>query len=328
MSKPRIVVLLPCYNEEEAIASVVASFRKACPESTIFVYDNASTDRTSDVAREAGAVVRQETRKGKGNVVRRMFSDIDADIYILADGDGTYDASVAPEMVKKLVDEGLDMVVGTRVDTGMQNGQDTYRRGHRIGNQIFTKTVSFLFGRTFSDIFSGYRVFSRRFVKSMPIGAQGFEIETEMTVHSLILKLPVGEMPTLYGARLEGSKSKLNSYLDGLRILAAIIKLFKEARPLAFFSTIFAVLTVTSCLLGIPLLLTYLETGLVPRFPTAILLVGITLVGFICLACGLILDTVSRSRRAANLLYYLSIPSIHHAFGKDLQPRSGKPSAG
>jgi len=313
LRKPKIAVLLPCYNEEAAIASVVEDFKSALPDARIFVYDNASTDRTRDVALEAGADVFHEPRKGKGIVVRRMFADIAADIYVLADGDGTYDASVAPEMVSRLVEENLDMVVGARVDTGEQQGRNTYRRGHRMGNRLFTGTIAFLFGRRFSDILSGYRVFSRRFVKSMPVNAEGFEIETEMTIHSLTLKLPVGEIPASYGVRPEGSASKLNSVRDGFRILGTIIKLLKEARPFAFFSTIFVILAATSVILGVPLVITFLETGLVPRYPTAILAVGIMLVGFICLACGLILDTVSRSRRDLNLLRYLSLASVRES---------------
>ncbi len=310
LRKPKIAVLLPCHNEEAAIASVVEGFKRALPDARIFVYDNASTDRTGDTALKAGANVFREPRKGKGNVVRRMFADIEADIYVLADGDGTYDETVAPEMVSKLVEENLDMVVGARVDTGEQQGRDTYRRGHRMGNRLFTLTIAFLFGRRFSDILSGYRVFSRRFVKSMPVNAEGFEIEAEITIHSLTLKLPVGEIPAPYGVRPEGSVSKLNSSRDGFRILGTIIKLLKEARPFAFFLTIFVVLAAASGFLGFPLLITFLETGLVPRFPTAILAVGVMLVAFICLACGLILDTVSRSRRDLNLLHYLSQPSV------------------
>ena len=310
LRKPEIAVLLPCHNEAAAIASVVESFKATLPDARIFVYDNASTDQTHEVALEAGANVFFEPRKGKGNVVRRMFADIEADIYILADGDSTYDASVAPEMVSRLVDENLDMVVAARVDTGEQQGRDTYRSGHRMANRLFTGTVAFLFGRQFSDILSGYRVFSRRFVKSIPIKAEGFEIETEITIHSLTLKLPVGEIPAPYGVRPKGSMSKLNSYRDGLRILGTIIKLLKEARPLAFFLTIFIFLAAFSGVLSIPLFLTFLETGLVPRFPTAILVVGIMVVGFICLACGLILDTVGQARRDFNLLCYLSLVSV------------------
>jgi glycosyltransferase involved in cell wall biosynthesis len=313
LRRPEIAVLLPCHNEAAAIASVVEGFKSALPDAKIFVYDNASTDATAEAAKTAGADVFHEPRKGKGNVVRRMFADIEADIYVLADGDGTYDAAAAPEMVSKLVDENLDMVVGARVVAGEQQGRDAYRRGHRMGNQLFTLTIAFLFGRQFSDILSGYRVFSRRFVKSVPVNAEGFEIETEITIHSLTLKLPVGEFPASYGARPEGSASKLNSGRDGVRILGTIIKLLKEARPFAFFSTIFVVLATTSGTLGFPLLITFLETGLVPRFPTAILAVGVMLVAFICLACGLILDTVSRSRRDLNLLRYLSLPSVRES---------------
>lgn len=313
LRRPEIAVLLPCYNEAVAIASVVEGFKSALPDAKIFVYDNASTDRTGEVALKAGASVFHEPRKGKGNVVRRMFADIEADIYVLADGDGTYDATAAPGMISKLVDENLDMVVGARVDTDKIEGRDTYRPGHRMGNQLFTRTTAFLFGRQFSDILSGYRVFSRRLVKSMPVNAEGFEIETEITIHSLTLKLPVTEVPTSYGVRPEGSTSKLNSFRDGFRILTTIVKLLKETRPFAFFFSIFVVLATTSSILSFPLFITFLETGLVPRFPTAFLAVGVMLVGFICLTCGLILDTVSRSRRDLNLLRYLSLPSVRES---------------
>lgn len=314
MRKPEIAVLLPCYNEETAIGAVVRGFREALPGGTVYVYDNASTDRTREVAAAAGAVVRSEPRRGKGHVVRRMFADIEADVYLVADGDDTYDAASAPGLVALLTGDNLDMVVGTRAAGGGDNG-DAYRPGHRFANRLFTGYVAFLFGHQFTDILSGYRVFSRRFVKSFPTSARGFEIETELTIHSLDLRLPVGEMATPYQARGQGSLSKLNSVKDGFRILGTILVLLKETKPLQFFSALFAVLALVSAGLGLPLLVTYFETGLVPRFPTAILSTGMMLVAFICLSSGLVLDSVSRGRREAKLLRYLSLPSIRGALG-------------
>lgn len=299
-----IAVLLPCYNEEAAIAQTVAGFRAALPGATIYVYDNNSHDRTIEVARAAGAVVRSERMQGKGNVVRRMFADIDADIYVMADGDATYDASQAPAMVARLVEEGLDMVVGTRV----HEAADAYRRGHVLGNRAMTGFLAGLFGRSFSDIFSGYRAFSRRFVKSFPVLSAGFEIETEISVHALELKMPVGEVETLYFARLEGSHSKLNTYRDGLRILRTIVTLYRIERPLLFFGWVAALFSTVAVVLAIPLVLTYLETGLVPRFPTAILVTGLMILAFLNLFTGLILDTVVRGRREMRRLAYLAQP--------------------
>lgn len=303
MSQPSVAVILPCYNEEAAVGAVVAAFRAALPDATVYVYDNASSDRTQEVARAAGAVVRTETRRGKGHVVRRMFADVDADVYVLADGDGTYDAPSAPAMVARLLADNLDMVVGLRKDAG---GDDVYRPGHRFGNWLFSTTVATLFGRQFSDILSGYRVMSRRFVKSFPLGAEGFEVETEMTVHCLDMRLPVVEVPTPYGARPEGSESKLNSYRDGLRILKTIFLLLKDARPLPFFGAVSLGLAVLALVLAVPLLLTYAETGLVPRFPTAILVTGMMLLAFLMGACGLILDSVAKGRWEAKRLAYLA----------------------
>ncbi len=302
----RIAVLLPCYNEETAIADVVRNFRHALPGATIYVYDNNSKDRTLAVAQEAGAVVRSETRQGKGNVVRRMFSDIEADIYVLADGDGTYDAASSPALIERLLTERLDMVVGCRLQ---QHVGEAFRRGHRFGNDLLTGVVGLLFGRSFTDILSGYRVFSRRFVKSFPALATGFETETELTVHALALRMPIGEVETPYGARPEGSASKLRTYRDGFRILMTILQLFKEEQPLRFFLILFGVLALLSLILAYPVVVTYVETGLVPRFPTAILATGIMLLAFLSLAAGFILDTVTHGRRELKRLAYLAIPA-------------------
>ena len=308
VSEPRIAVVLPCYNEETAIAETVAGFRAALPGAFIYVYDNNSKDRTAEIARGAGAVVRTEHQQGKGNVVRRMFADVDADIYIMADGDLTYDPRAAPAMVALLIEEQLDMVVGTR----QHEVTDAYRGGHVLGNKLFTGLLAGLFGRSFSDIFSGYRVFSRRFVKSFPVLSAGFEIETEISVHALELKMPVGEVATAYGARPEGSESKLSTYRDGWRILKTIATLYRIERPVLFFGSIGALLLVTGFVLSIPLLLTYLDTGLVPRIPTAILITGLMIVATLCFFAGLILDTVTRGRREVRRLAYLSHPAPNH----------------
>src|SRR6201981_2378590 len=270
-ASPRIAVLVPCYNEEAAVAAVVKGFRQALPAAQIYVYDNNSKDRTADVAREAGAEVRSERRQGKGHVVRRMFADIDADIYVLVDGDATYDASSAPRMIQKLLDEHLDMVGGLRVD---QN-RAAYRMGHRTGNLLLTRFLADVFGHAFKDILSGYRVFSRRFVKSFPVLSDGFEIETELSVHALELALPVAEIETPYYARPEGSFSKLNTWRDGFRILGTILKLYRSEKPLRFFTVIGAFLALVAVGLAIPVVVTYLEEGVVPRVPTAILSTGL-----------------------------------------------------
>ena len=299
---PRIAVLLPCYNEEIAIGECVRAFRTALPDAEIYVYDNNSRDRTADMARAAGAIVRGETLQGKGNVVRRMFADVEADIYVMADGDNTYDATRALSMIDRLRSEHLDMVVGSRMAS---YEQATYRRGHRTGNFLITWTVGFLFGHRFRDMLSGYRVFSRRFVKTFPALSGGFDIETELTVHTLSLNIPAAEIETAYAARPEGSVSKLNTWRDGLRILRAIANLFRDERPLAFFSLLAAVLAAASIVLIIPVILTFLETGLVPRLPTAVLAASLMLLAFLSLVSGLILDTVSQGRREMKRLHYL-----------------------
>jgi hypothetical protein len=301
----RVAVLVPCFNEQATIAQVVGAFRAALPHAVAYVYDNNSTDRTAELATAAGAVVRQEKRQGKGHVVRRMFADVDADIYILVDGDETYDAPSAGIMVSRLVEERLDMVVGVRVD----REEAAYRPGHRAGNWMFTAFVGSVFERTFSDLLSGYRVFSRRFVKSFPVLSRGFEIEIEIAVHALELELPVAEIKTPYYARPDGSQSKLSTWRDGLRILAAIVRLSRSERPLAFFSAIAAALAAMSVGLAVPIVVTFIETGLVPRLPTAVLSTGLMVLAALSLASGLILDTVTRGRREIKLLAYLQQPA-------------------
>jgi glycosyltransferase involved in cell wall biosynthesis len=301
----RIAVILPCYNEEAAIADTVAGFRAALPAAAIYVYDNNSSDRTVELARKSGAVVRTERQQGKGHVVRRMFADIDADIYVMADGDLTYDPKAAPEMVRMLVEEQYDMVVGTR----QHEAAEAYRGGHVIGNRLFTGLLAGLFGRSFTDIFSGYRVFSRRFVKSFPVLSEGFEIETEMSVHALELRMPVGELVTAYGARPDGSESKLSTYRDGWRILKTIVTLYRIERPVLFYGCLGALLLLIAVLLAVPLVITYLDTGLVPRFPTAILVTGMVVIAVLSFFAGLILDTVTRGRREMRRLAYLGHPA-------------------
>jgi glycosyltransferase involved in cell wall biosynthesis len=301
-STMRIAVLVPCFNEQAAVASVVADFRKALPSAEIFVYDNNSSDRTIAVAREAGAEVRNERRQGKGHVVRRMFADIEADIYVLVDGDATYDAASAPRMIDLLLAERLDMVVGLRVD----QAEAAYRRGHRAGNRMLTSFLSSVFGQAFKDILSGYRVFSRRFVKSFPVLSDGFEIETELSVHALELALPVAEIETRYYARPEGSFSKLSTWRDGFRILGTILKLYRSEKPLRFFTAIGIFLALVSIGLAIPVVVTFLEQGIVPRLPTAVLSMGLMIVAILSVSSGLVLDTVTRGRREMKLLAYLS----------------------
>jgi len=302
-SRYEVAVLVPCYNEERAIAQVVADFCAALPGATVYVYDNNSTDGTVEAAQRAGAVVRRETHQGKGHVVRRMFNDIEADIYVLVDGDATYDAPSAPKLVAKLRDDRLDMVVGSRIDRETA----AYRPGHRTGNLMLTGFITHIFGRAFTDILSGYRVFSRRFVKSFPILSGGFEIETELTVHALELELPVGELTTPYYSRPAGSASKLSTWHDGFRILWTVLKLYRAERPLALFGSLGLALAIMAIGLAIPVFITYLEEGLVPRLPTAVLSTGLVLVAVLSIACGLILDTVTRGRREAKLIAYLAL---------------------
>ena len=305
MTAPTIAVLLPCYNEEAAIARTVAEFRAALPGATVYVYDNNSRDRTVEVARAAGAVVRSERIQGKGAVVRRMFADVDADVYVMADGDATYDAASAPRLVAALLDEQLDMVVGSRIGEAAA----AYRRGHRFGNALLTGMLARLFGRSFTDILSGYRIFSRRFVKSFPVLSVGFEIETEISVHALELKMPVAEIETPYFARPEGSASKLSTYRDGWRILRTIGMLYRIERPLWFFGAAGLALAALAVVLAVPLAITYANTGLVPRFPTAILVTGLMILAALCVFAGLILDTVVRGRREVKRLAYLQLPA-------------------
>ncbi len=297
----RVAVLVPCYNEAAAIGKVVTDFRAALPGATIYVYDNNSTDGTYEAAADAGAEVRRETRQGKGNVVRRMFADVEADVYVLVDGDATYDAPSAPAMISDLIENHRDMVVAVRVDQEAA----AYRRGHRTGNWLLTSFVTSVFGQSFTDILSGYRVFSRRFVKSFPVLSGGFEIETELTVHALELDLPVGEVRTPYYARPEGSTSKLNTWRDGFRILWTIFRLYRTERPLNFFSAVGFALAIASVGFAIPVFATYLREGIVPRLPTAVLSTGLMLAAFLAFAAALILDTVTRGRREIKLLAYL-----------------------
>jgi glycosyltransferase involved in cell wall biosynthesis len=306
-SSMRIAVLVPCFNEEAAVATVVRDFRKSLPLAAIHVYDNNSTDRTAVLAREAGAIVRSERRQGKGHVVRRMFADVDADIYVLVDGDATYDAPSAPRMIEALLDEQLDMVVGLRVD----QVEAAYRRGHRTGNRMLTRFLSSVFGQVFKDILSGYRVFSRRFVKSFPVLSDGFEIETELAVHALELALPVAEIETPYYARPHGSFSKLSTWRDGFRILGTILRLYRTEKPLRFFTAIGVLLAALAIGLAVPVFVTYLEQGIVPRLPTALLSTGLMIVAILSVSSGLVLDTVTRGRREMKLLAYLAQPPVN-----------------
>ena len=320
--QPRIAVLIPCYNEEVAVPRVVTAFRAALPEATIYVYDNNSKDGTVAAARAAGAVVRTENLQGKGHVVRRMFADIEADAYVLVDGDDTYDASAAPAMLRQMFGQRLDMVTGVRV-TPQEVAAAAYRPGHQFGNAVLTGMVRWVFGDRISDMLSGYRVFSRRFVKSFPALASGFETETEFTVHALELMLPVGEVPSTYKERPAGSTSKLNTYRDGFRILRTIVTLVQRERPLMFFSAASALLLLLALILAAPLISTFLATGLVPRLPTAVLATGLVLLSFLAMACGLILDTVTRGRQEAKRVAYLSVP------GPDFEtPTPGSPAPG
>ena len=301
----KVAVIFPCYNEEAAIAQTIQGFRDNLPDAEIYVYDNNSSDGTRDVATAAGAIVRTERMQGKGNVVRRMFADVDADVYVMADGDATYDADAAPAMIAQLVNEQLDMVVGSR----RSEVEAAYRRGHRFGNAMLTTMLAWAFGRSFSDILTGYRVFSRRFVKSFPVLSAGFEIETEISVHALEMRMPVAEVVTAYAARPEGSVSKLSTYSDGWRILRTIAMLFRFERPLLFFGSVAGLLALAAVMLAAPLVMTFIETGLVPRFPTAILVTGLIILAALNGFCGLILDTVVRGRREVRRLAYLAQPA-------------------
>lgn len=309
----RVAVLVPCHNEEGAIGAVVGGFRAALPSAMVYVYDNNSTDRTIEVARNAGAIVRNEPQKGKGHVVRRMFADVEADIYVLVDGDGTYDASAAPSLIERLLADHCDMVNARRVDQVTA----AYRRGHRFGNRLLTGIVARLFGARFDDMLSGYRIFSRRFVKSFPALSTGFEMETELTVHALSLAMPVAEVPTAYAERSQGTRSKLRTVRDGLRILWTIVQLTKEERPLFFFSLGFAVLASLSVGLALPVILEWVRTGLVPRFPTAILSASIMVLAFLSLASGIIVSSVTRARREMRRLQYLATPWLRAGNGSD-----------
>ncbi len=303
-----IAVLVPCYNEEAAIGTVVRDFKKHLPGAGIYVYDNNSKDRTIERAREAGAIVRSETRQGKGNVVRRMFADVEADIYIMVDGDDTYDASAAPKLARKLIEEGLDIVSGRRIAT--RTG--AYRPGHVFGNRLLTGLTALLFQVELHDMLTGYRVMSRRFVKSFPFTAEGFGIETELSVHAVRLMMPFAEVDTPYKERPAGSVSKLNTWRDGFRILFTIAGLVREERPVLFFTSIFAVLAAASLFVGIPVIREYFETGLVPRLPSAVLAVGLMLLGFLSLMSGIILDTVTQGRWENKRMAYLAIPGPHN----------------
>jgi glycosyltransferase involved in cell wall biosynthesis len=313
MNNYSIAVLIPCFNEETTIAGVVRHFMNVMPEATIYVYDNNSTDNTVLEAEHAGAIIRKEPLQGKGNVVRRMFADVEADVYVLTDGDETYDVASAPRLVSALIRNKLDMVAAFRVTTEAT----AYRPAHQFGNRFLSGLVAWLFGNRFKDILTGYRVFSRRFVKSFPALSWGFEIETELTVHALELRMPSEEIDTPYQPRPANSESKLNTWRDGARIFLTIMLLLKEVRPMFFFTTISCVLATASVVLAWPLLTTYIETGLVPRFPTAILSTGLMSIAFLILICGIILDSVTRGRREIKRISYLNIPSLECRRGED-----------
>ena len=317
-----IAVLLPCYNEAATIGAVVEGFRQALPSARIYVYDNNSTDQTALRAALAGAFVVREHRQGKDNVVRRMFSDIDADIYLMADGDGTYAPEDAQDLIRTLVTERVDMAVGTRRGVHADAG----RQGHAFGNRIFNRLYRTLFGSDFTDIFSGYRAFSRRFAKSFPAVSGGFEIETEMSVHASRLKLPVCELPLDYGRRPEGSQSKLSTFRDGAKILWMFAMLMKETRPFTFYSAISGAFLATSLVFMAPVLLEYFETGLVHRMPTWVLSVALLMISFMMFTVGLVLDSLARARAEQMRIHYMSLPGIGRAFGAPASrsPRDGK----
>jgi glycosyltransferase involved in cell wall biosynthesis len=302
----KVAVLVPCHNEEGSVARVVHDFRAVLPSADIYVFDNRSSDQTAQRAREAGAIVRSEARPGKGSVVRRMFADVDADVYVLVDGDATYDAGVAPGMIKLLLDQNLDMVIGKR--EALEGEDEAYPRGHRLGNRFFNRMLRVLFGSDFTDVFSGYRVMTRRFVKSFPARSSGFEVETEIAAHATDIDAPCAEVVTHYRARAGHSESKLRTYRDGFRILTTGIWLFKEMRPFRFFGVVALLLTCAAIGLAIPLFVEYAETGLVPRLPTAVLAAATQIVALIFLICGIVLDSVCQLRRDAKRLTYLGIP--------------------
>lgn len=297
----KIAVLLPCYNEEKAIEKVIKDFKKYLPKADIYVYDNNSTDKTAEIALKTGAVVRKEPTQGKGNVVRRMFADIDADIYVMSDGDETYDIKRAPELIKTLKDNQIDMLVGAR----KEKEQECYRAGHRFGNVLLTKLVQTFFKHKLKDMLSGYRVFSKRFVKTFPAQSMGFEIETELTVYALSAKLPIMEVDTDYFARPEGSFSKLSTYKDGIRILRTIITLVKEERPLLFFSLIALFFFALAFGLSVPIVAEYFKSGLVPRLPTAVLITGIAICSVVCMLVGFVLDSIANAKKEARRQAYL-----------------------
>ena len=301
-----IAIVIPCFNEEQTIGRVVTGFAEVIDGAKIYVYDNNSTDRTAAVARAAGAVVRRAARQGKGNVVRRMFADVEADVYLMVDGDDQLDPASAPDLVTTLIDGGLDMVTGVRV----AEDRSAHRSGHALGNRAMTMLVARLFGHPLSDVLSGYRVFSRRFVKSFPVLSEGFEIETELTVHALVLKMPIAERPAGFRSRPEGNPSKLRTIRDGFRILGTIVRLVQRERPLRFYGLIGAMLSVLSVGLAVPLFVTFLQTAEVPRLPTAVLCAAIMLLAFLSFTAGLILDTVTHHRRETRLLEYLRIGSL------------------
>lgn len=303
----RVAVVLPCYNEAPAIGKVVADFQAAIPEAAIYVFDNNSTDGTAEAARKAGAEVVHVARRGKGNVVRRMFADVEADIYLMADGDGTYDAASGGKLIDALIDGGLDMVVGVRVSADQGN---EYRFGHKFGNALLTRMVGRIFDSDFTDMLSGYRAFSRRYVKSFPALSTGFETETELTIHALELRAPYAELATPYGARMEGTQSKLGTYIDGIRILRTILRLFVRERPRQFFLSVALGGTVASLVLGLPVIIEYLQTGLVPRLPTAVAAAVIMLGALLAIACAVILDSVVTARAEAKRLFYLSVGAV------------------
>ena len=304
MTETRIAVLVPCCNEAATVAAVVSGFRMALPAAEVYVYDNNSSDGTADRAREAGATVRPEGRQGKGHVVRRMLADLDADIYVMVDGDDTYDPASSPAMIGKMLSEKLDLVNGRRIETHA----DSYRFGHRWGNQFLSGLVSRLFDSRFDDVLSGYKVFSRRFAKSFPVLSTGFEIETEIAVHALSLGVPTAEMDTPYRSRQAGSASKLSTFRDGIRILRTIVILYKEEKPLAFFAGVATVLAAVSVGLALPVIIEFMNTGLVPRQPTALLATGVMLSALLSFACGVILESVKRGQREIKRLFYLQTP--------------------